>query len=340
MNLNVSNEKKIRPWFTWIISIVQIGIFVGELINNLILTNSLIEKDFSLNPLIGPSPYVLIQMGSSFPICMHWVEGIEKNESSREYPCPNGNKRGCTLSELCGFEGVSGQPNQWYRFILPICLHAGFVHLILNLFTQLMVVRDIEKKIGVIRVSCIYFVSGIFGFILGGNFASEGLSRMGCSGCLFGILAVALLDLFYHWKQTKYPKIQLIIHLVNILINFGIGLLPGIDNFSHVGGFFMGLLLGIIILGSPANFRLCQQPSEGNICQQFFSNRRKRWWIWCFVRCFSLIIAAGLFSFLIENFYSQRVKCSSCIYISCLPVNGWCDIGKLNLTTTSTTYLN
>lgn len=39
--------------------------------------------------------------------------------------------------------------------------------------------------------------------------------------------------------------------LVIIAINLGIGILPHVNNFAHVGGFFTGFLLGFVLLPRP-----------------------------------------------------------------------------------------
>jgi membrane associated rhomboid family serine protease len=335
-------EQQRRPWFIWIVSIAQICVFIGEIGNNWGLTNRVLETDLSINPLFGPSLFVLINMGANFPPCMHSIDGITNNVNSTSFPCPNSTTStsgGCTLSQLCGFNGVSTEPNQWYRFIISIFLHVGIVHILLNLFTQLVIAAEIERKIGLFRIVFIYFTSGIFGFIFGGNFASEGLTRMGCSGSLFAIIAISFLDLLYNWKKTKYRKIQLTIHIVDIIVNFVLGLLPGIDNFSHVGGFCMGLLLG-----SPMNLRRCKKAEDFSIDmnelynsrwdRKLFHNRPKNWWTWWLIRFIAFAVAVVIFVLLAENFYSRRIKCDWCKYISCLPVNGWCDIGKFNTTNT------
>jgi hypothetical protein len=193
-----------------------------------------------------------------------------------------------------------------------------------------------ERKIGLFRIGFIYLLSGIFGFIFGGNFGSEGLTRMGCSGSLFSIIALSLLHLLYNWKKIQFRKRRLIIHLVDIIINFILGLLPGIDNFSHVGGFSLGLLLGLVMFSSPINFRRQRkqkisrnQWNHLRWYEKFFHNRSKNNWIWRLIRFIAFILAITIFVLLIENFYSRRIKCTWCQYISCLPVNGWCDIGVL-----------
>ena len=332
-----------RPWFIWIISIVQICVFIGEIINNWILTGRPIETNLSSNPLFGPSPFVLINMGACFSPCMHSIDGITDNISSTNFPCPNRTtltSKRCTLTDLCGFNGISNRPNQWYRFILSIFFHAGIVHILFNLFGQILIGGKVERKIGLFRTALIYFLSGIFGFIFGGNFSVEGLIRIGCSGSLFSMIALSLLDLLYNWKIIEHPKRQLIIHLIDIILNFLLGLLPGIDNFSHVGGFSMGLLLGLTILGSPMNLRRREKDRTCNSInnrwnqlrrhEKFFENRPKHWWTWWLVRFIAFVLTVTAFVFLTENFYSRRMKCTWCKYISCLPINHWCNIGVLS----------
>lgn len=45
-------------YFCWTISIIQIGVFIGELVHNGLAMGTPIEIQPTFNPLIGPSPYV------------------------------------------------------------------------------------------------------------------------------------------------------------------------------------------------------------------------------------------------------------------------------------------
>jgi len=56
-------------YFCWTVSIVQIAVFIGELVKNALATHSPIEVQPVFNPLIGPSSYVppLPPKLSSFP---------------------------------------------------------------------------------------------------------------------------------------------------------------------------------------------------------------------------------------------------------------------------------
>ena len=91
--------------------------------------------------------------------------------------------------------------------------------------------------------------------MLGGKFAATMIASTGASGCLFGILALTLLDLIYRWNERTSPVRELMFLIGDILVSFVLGLLPGLDNFSHIGGFLSGLVAGICILHSPNTLR-------------------------------------------------------------------------------------
>ena len=90
-----------------------------------------------------------------------------------------------------------------------------------------------------------------------GEFADQSivLNHSGASGSLFGIIALILLDLLYTWRERRKPFRDLTWIVLDIIIAFALGLLPGLDNFSHIGGFLMGLVLGVCILHSPTILR-------------------------------------------------------------------------------------
>jgi membrane associated rhomboid family serine protease len=310
--------------------------------------------------MIGPSPYVLINMGSRFTPCMHNIrEVIESNVQS--WPCPNTTSLdpgslSCSLSELCGmgsgvpdqsavtdFKDRSHEPNQWWRFIVPIFLHAGIIHIGFNMLLQLTLGRDMEKEIGPLRFALVYFSAGIFGFVLGGNYAADGITSVGASGSLFGILALTLLDLFYTWSTRRSPIKDLLFILLDVAIAFVLGLLPGLDNFSHIGGFLMGIVLGICLLHSPPAFRERighDEPPYATVDTQplaptdtetkqkmsmfakapigFFKGRKPLWWVWWLVRAGGLVCAFIAFVLLLRNFYEWRNTCSWCKHLTCL----------------------
>ena len=392
------------PWVVYTLSLIQITVFVAEIIKNCkrfcpakttpahrllaIITGSPIMIHPQFNPMIGPSTYVQINMGARFVPCMRTTPGVQDSPNPPTWPCPNtttsdpnSSSNHCDLETLCGFSGFSNEhPNQWFRFIIPMFLHAGLVHIAFNLLLQLTMGREMEKAIGSIRFAIVYFSSGIFGFVLGGNFAATAIASTGASGCLFGILALVLLDLIYGWNERRHPVKDLMWIIVDIVISFVLGLLPGLDNFSHIGGFLMGLASGICLLHSPNVLR--QRMDDGsrgkpigrssyrNVSEAemslnpkaatltpsgsakksrpttaipadvsafakqpvgFFKGRKPLWWAWWLFRLGALIACLVFFVVLLNNFYKYRDQCRWCKYLSCLPINNWCDIGNLQL---------
>lgn len=298
------------------------------------------------NPMIGPSAQVMINMGARYVPCMHNVKEIQGSSVPVLFLCPNATTTDnfCSLSELCGFGGVpnptfnnfdqSPRPDQWFRFITPIFMHAGLIHIGFNLLFQTTIAKEMEVAIGPIRFFLVYMSAGIFGFVLGGNFAAPAEPSTGASGSLFGIIALTLLDLLYSWKERKSPVKDLMFLLLDMVISFALGLLPGLDNFAHIGGFLMGLGLGICVLHSPNALRKRMGnghpysivvAGDGSPAAQFLKGplgflkgRKPFWWFWWIIRAALLIVVIIVSIVLINNFYTMRDRCRWCKYLSCI----------------------
>ncbi|KAK6345202.1 hypothetical protein TWF718_007129 [Orbilia javanica] len=346
------------PFFCYTVSIIQVAVFIAEIVKNAQLTGSPIQTKPNFNPMIGPSPWVMINMGARFVPCMKDKLTVGSSVA-QPWACPNAttstisSQAGniCSIQELCGFDYFT-TPDQWYRFVIPMFMHAGLIHIAFNLLIQLRLGTDMEREIGIIRFGIVYLASGIFGFVLGGNFAPQGLASTGASGALFGILALVLLDLFYTWKQRESPVKDLIFLIIDFAISFVLGLLPGVDNFAHIGGFLMGIALGLAFMRSPPALQSkigkgdsYNSMSSAAIQNQglrrllrdpvgFFRGRNPFWWVWWLVRAAMLALAVISFILLLRNFYIYNGECKWCRYLTCLPVANWCEIGNLQRTET------
>ncbi|KAK9364448.1 hypothetical protein V1509DRAFT_636347 [Lipomyces kononenkoae] len=337
MNMATMDQQKKRrriPWFTIAISVIQIIVFVSELIVMHKYTGSIIATKPTLNPMLGPSIYLLINMGARFTPCMHYIAGVT-DVTTNSFPCPSSTTVAtniCSLSELCGMGGVSEDPDQWWRFITAMFLHAGFIHIVANMLLQVQLGGSVERDIGFLKFAFVYLASGITGFLLGGNYAPDVVASTGASGALFGIIALSLLDLLFNWQLYAHPKRTLLSHVIEILIAFVLGLLPGVDNFAHFGGFVMGILLGFAVLRSPLKLReRTGQPVVndyypkprtwkdrfGNL-KIMFSGRHPAWYLWVILRIGMLVLAAVFVIVLIREFHNGGGHCSWCKYLSCL----------------------
>ncbi|KAG4091484.1 rhomboid-domain-containing protein [Neocallimastix lanati (nom. inval.)] len=310
--------KQHKPYFMYFVTLFQIAVFLFELYNNYVaMKNPFVGMN--QNPMLGPSSGVLISMGARFVPC---IKEIEYNQIY----CPPGIKgtmdfnttNVCNMNEVCGFGMKEGdKPNQWYRFITPIFIHCGLLHILFNLSFQVRTGIQMEKDFGTLRIAIIYMASGIFGFVFEAN--SAGIQpSVGCSGSLYGLMACLLLDLIQSWKLIIGPWKELIKMLFIIAFSLGIGLLPFVDNYAHIGGFIMGILTGLVLL-----------PSI------IFSKRDLR--IKRILMILSIFLSIGLFVWVFRQFYYSENECKWCHYLNCLPIGNWCDSLATQTTTTTVT---
>lgn len=134
---------------------------------------------------------------------------------------------------------------QYWRFITPLFLHGGIIHLGFNSYFLYMIGPQVERPFGRLRFLSIYLLAG-----LGASLASFMLTSnpsVGASGALFGVIG-ALIPYLYRNRgilANSRPQIMSIIQVIGI--NLLIGLTPGIDNWAHVGGLITGLGLAWLI---------------------------------------------------------------------------------------------
>lgn len=354
------------PYFTIVVTIIQVCVFIAELAKMANLTGSAFQTKPYFNPMLGPSTYVLINMGARYVPCMHQISDIS-NDTTIQFPCPNlttTDTNVCSLPELCGMLGIPEVndayiPHQWYRVITPIFLHAGFLHIIFNLLLQVTMGATIERQIGWLKYSIIYMMCGISGFVLGSNFSPDGIASTGALGSLFGILAVNMLCFVYCGKKntnlygTKKFGLFIVVMIFEMIVSFVLGLLPGMDNFSHIGGFAMGLVMGVALLPDPCIVyidSIIAYDGKASTMRQFTDNWNpfhnwehkvpKRVYIWLSVRFISLGLAGAYLGALLKNFFISGLapvnsSCKWCKYINCIPVNGWCDLGNVEVSTST-----
>ncbi|KIP12521.1 hypothetical protein PHLGIDRAFT_81751 [Phlebiopsis gigantea 11061_1 CR5-6] len=309
------------PYVAWLLSTAMLAVMIYELALNAKAMGTPIQLKPSVNPMLGPSASALINAGARFPACMKIISGLPL---STQFACLNNTANPvdslCSLEDVCGFGGFHGKdPDQWFRFITPIFLHAGIIHFLLNMLAQLTASAEIEKEMGSAGFFIVYFAAGIFGNVFGGNFAWVERPSVGASGAIFGTIAVAWVDLVAHWKYHQHPARKLLFMIIELIIGIAVGYIPYVDNFAHIGGFLVGLLSGIVLypIISPT--------------------RRRKIIVWA-CRLAALPVIIVLYVVLIRNFYRSNPydACSWCRYLSCFPTssNNHCqDIGFFTTTT-------
>jgi len=263
MNKGIKKPANLR--MIYLITIAELVVFAVS-----IYKNGGFEP-FSVNPMIGPSFQVLLELGANY-------------------------------------DQKILDDGQWWRFITPIFLHAGLIHLLFNLMFQIQQGVPLEREFGSLRIVTLYMVAGITGNLMSSIFLPTVLS-VGASGALFGLMGTLLAAMLKNWKNLRRPCLGIIFLSVIIAFNLFIGLLPYIDNFAHVGGLLAGFLFGLALI-----------PSQGRSTNSFVNG---------VFACFGFMTAAIGIGAGFYIFYTRvdiHNWCTWCKYIDCLPVMGWCDV--------------
>ena len=144
-----------------------------------------------------------------------------------------------SLYKLGAVSGTAIKSGQIWRLVTGTFLHAGFIHLLINMYSLCIIGLQLEKFMGKKKFLTIYFVSAISGSLMSSLF-NTGIS-VGASGAIFGLLG-SMLYFGYHYRlylgNALYNQIIPLIAL-NLILGF---MLTGIDNAAHIGGLIGGYL--------------------------------------------------------------------------------------------------
>ena len=139
---------------------------------------------------------------------------------------------------------------RWWTVLSAGWLHGGLPHLFFNM----MMIRELGPPTadiyGAARMIIIYIAGGVVGFVfssLGGAVMPQlpliggGLYTIGASAPIFGLLG----GLMYYSRRGGSSIVRsTVMGYVLSAVMFGI-LMPGIDNYAHLGGFVGGYLSGM-----------------------------------------------------------------------------------------------
>jgi len=215
---------------------------------------------------------------------------------------------------------------EWWRLIAPMFLHAGLIHLLLNMITLWRLGTDLEETFGAYRIGAIYFLSGLFGILMSAIFLPE-IPGVGASGAICGLLGAKFGDFFHYHKYLQEGKWKYFVSLVlSTVIALAIGLFPLLDNFGHIGGWICGLLSGTIFLAYAV-----KDPLSGKLTMKSFAV------LACAAILLSFFVIAFSVLFLAIN---GNTWCSWCHNLSCLQGTPWWDCNQQYCQTVTKTYSN
>lgn len=136
---------------------------------------------------------------------------------------------------------------QYWRLLSSIFLHAGVMHLALNMYALWTFGPMVSSIFGNKRFLLIYLLSGVAGS-LAGIVWDPTLISAGASGALVGLagamLAVLITGHLENQKQNLHPGIFFAVVCASLSYGF---FMQGIDNAAHIGGLIGGVFFGLVL---------------------------------------------------------------------------------------------
>jgi membrane associated rhomboid family serine protease len=138
---------------------------------------------------------------------------------------------------------VVGYQHDYLRLVTAAFLHLGPLHIFLNMFALYTVGPALERVMGWWRYLAVYLLAALGGSVAILLLGDVRQPVVGASGAIFGLFAAALVLS----RTVGFNTRALVITIgINFVFTFSV---PGISKLGHVGGFVVGGLATLGLLG-------------------------------------------------------------------------------------------
>lgn len=158
---------------------------------------------------------------------------------------------------------------QYWRLLTATFLHAGLMHLALNMLGLWEAGRQISRWYGNAHFLMIYLGAALAGSALSLHFSSQKAVSVGASGAVFGVLGALLMALLRHREHIPASIAKRLMTSQGVFVAYALlqGFTkPGIDNAAHVGGLVAGA--GIALLLTPQMGRAPAADNSPRVLRQ------------------------------------------------------------------------
>lgn len=135
-----------------------------------------------------------------------------------------------------------------WRYVTSIFLHAGWQHLLYNMFSILVFAPPLERLLRPWKYALFYLLAGILGNVFSAavNFGSEH-AAVGASGAVYGIFGAYLYLALFHKDSLDEASRRTVFSILIFGLIYSI-ISPRIDIWAHAGGCIAGfVMLGILV---------------------------------------------------------------------------------------------
>ena len=138
---------------------------------------------------------------------------------------------------------------EWWRLITSMFMHADggsffLFHILLNCYILYIYGPEVEQLYGTPTFIGMYLTAGLMGNAFSYVFGPFGVSSLGASGAVFGVVGILIAYLVRRRQSAalgNYLRGLLFFVGLNLVFGFTVS---GINNWAHIGGLVGGLLLG------------------------------------------------------------------------------------------------
>ena len=136
--------------------------------------------------------------------------------------------------------------NEWYRIATSGFVHAGFIHLGLNMYLLYVLGKQLEVRFGPVDFSLVY-AAGLVGGSLGALILDPTVPSVGASGAVYGLMGLYVF-LSHRQRISIWASGIGGLLLINFLFTFAVS---GVSVGGHVGGFLGGIAGGSLLVYGP-----------------------------------------------------------------------------------------
>ncbi len=142
-----------------------------------------------------------------------------------------------------------GQHHEYYRLLTAAFLHYGPIHILLNMYALYVIGPPLEQVLGRWRYLALYLLAALGGSVAVLALGSVDDGSAGASGAIFGLFAAAVVL----GRRVGFNSTGLWITIgINFVFTFSV---PGISKLGHVGGFVLGGLAALVLVGGQLSNR-------------------------------------------------------------------------------------
>lgn len=151
---------------------------------------------------------------------------------------------GIINTNLYATSAYSIKMGHYWVVLTSAFLHADIIHILCNMYSLYFIGVQLETVLGKKKFIVVYLISAIMGSLA--SALLSGGAAIGASGAIFGLIGAMLyFGYYYRLYLGNVVRSQIVpVILINLFIGF---MLPGVDNFGHIGGLVGGIFAAMMV---------------------------------------------------------------------------------------------